>query len=311
MSSKAFFKNSSIAPRLFRRFSPTPHTFLEIWTTTCIVTNFGQDTAAKTSILVNPSNPQLSGTSNFPYFPRGGPVPKAAPTNTMHKDWQPLGYVSQWGGMEVGNGMLFPVSVIDGLVHLYGGWKLKMECQWHRLQAAKEDPCPVGTAVVTSAGRNDNKLATSFTHVVHTTPPFYTTTTTTTDDPTSAAIVTSQQLGSCYHAVMKQAIGAFHEKKSSITGTLNKARQQQQQDELRLAFPLLGSGCRGFPHEIAMEIAVSASLQACRDWSYHTTTTNDDDPFPVALVFGLLEEKHAERMVNMVEQAMKEHCMEA
>lgn len=33
----------------------------------------------------------------------GGPVPSLKP-KSMHKDWQPLGYVTQWGGMDVGDG---------------------------------------------------------------------------------------------------------------------------------------------------------------------------------------------------------------
>jgi hypothetical protein len=93
---------------------------IEIWTTNCIVNNFGKTTIANCSILINPSNAELSGVSNFTYFPRGGPVPEKI-SSSMHRDWQPLGYVSNWGGMEVGNGMLYPVSVVDGLVHQLGG----------------------------------------------------------------------------------------------------------------------------------------------------------------------------------------------
>ncbi len=33
----------------------------------------------------------------------GGPVPALKP-KSMHKDWQPLGFVSNWGGMDVGDG---------------------------------------------------------------------------------------------------------------------------------------------------------------------------------------------------------------
>jgi hypothetical protein len=68
-------------------------------------------------------------STNFPHFPRGGPVPDEKPM-AMHKDWQPLGcYVSQWGGMEVDHGMPYPVSVVDGLGHKYGGWRLNTTLQ--------------------------------------------------------------------------------------------------------------------------------------------------------------------------------------
>jgi hypothetical protein len=92
---------------------------VEVWSTTCIVTNFGgggetavsHDTNHKNgdndvhvdeeelsqtahpncSILINPSNPQLSGVQNFPYFPKGGPVPAAEVKSFSSKNWQPLG----------------------------------------------------------------------------------------------------------------------------------------------------------------------------------------------------------------------------
>ena len=41
-------------------------------------------------ILINPANPQLSGVSQFPYFPRGGPVPKKFPNKDAHHI---MGYV--------------------------------------------------------------------------------------------------------------------------------------------------------------------------------------------------------------------------
>ena len=31
--------------------------------------------------------------------------------------------------MDVGNGIIYPISVVDGLVYQLGGWKLKLECQ--------------------------------------------------------------------------------------------------------------------------------------------------------------------------------------
>jgi O-acetyl-ADP-ribose deacetylase (regulator of RNase III) len=156
MSSTALLK-PSIAPKLLHQFSRIGggSASIQVWTTTCIVTNFKQ----QANVLVNPSNPELSGVKNFPYFPKGGPVPKESP-RTMHKDWQPLGYVSSWGGMDIGDQMLFPVSVVDGLVHMYGGFWLHADC------ALKT--CPIGSAVRTRAGNLDWYEA-----IIHTTPPFY------------------------------------------------------------------------------------------------------------------------------------------
>ena len=39
-----------------------------------------------------------------------------------------MGYVSQWGGMDVGSGMMFSAETIDGLLHQLGGLRFRAEC---------------------------------------------------------------------------------------------------------------------------------------------------------------------------------------
>lgn len=46
---------------------------IEVYVTSCIVTNFSLSECKK--ILINSANQDLSGVSNFSYFPKGGPVP--------------------------------------------------------------------------------------------------------------------------------------------------------------------------------------------------------------------------------------------
>jgi hypothetical protein len=71
--SRAFYK-SKVAPTLLHAFDVgkgVNSSVIEVWNTTCIVTNFGKSThAPKCTILINPGNIQLSGVSKFPYFPR-------------------------------------------------------------------------------------------------------------------------------------------------------------------------------------------------------------------------------------------------
>ncbi|KAI2495710.1 Macro domain [Fragilaria crotonensis] len=222
--SKALYK-SGVQPELIHRFTAATSRSIEIWTTTCIVTNFRK----KATVLVNPSNPQLSGVKNFPYFPRGGPVPDEIP-RSMHKDWQPLGFVSQWGGMEVGSGMLYPVSVVDGLVHHLGGWRLQAECRLKAIMAKNSEACPVGHAVVTSSG--SGKLREFYEKIVHTTPPFFRYH----DNPQGA-------LGTCYENALHLAF----------------------KEGARVATPLLGAGARGFP----IDEAISVAATAAGDWSQH------------------------------------------
>ena len=214
---------STVRPHLIHRFTVATSRSIEIWTTTCIVTNFRK----QATILINPSNPQLSGVRNFPYFPRGGPVPHDRP-KSMHKDWQPLGFVSQWGGMEVGSGMLYPASVVDGLVHQLGGWRLEGECRLKSMMATNAEACPVGDAVVTSAG--SGKLRESYEKIVHTTPPFFQ-----------------------YHDNPKDALHSCY----------TKALQLAFKEGVCVATPLLGAGARGFPIDEAISVAATAAVEWC------------------------------------------------
>jgi O-acetyl-ADP-ribose deacetylase (regulator of RNase III) len=271
MSHKAFFK-AGVAPKMIYRLARGGRA-LEVWTTTCIVTNFGKQSAAACSILINPSNPELTGVKNFPYFPRGGPVPKESP-KSMHKDWQPLGFVSAWGGMDVGSGMLYSVSVVDGMVHQLGGWKLEAECTWKRMTSS-EKACPIGSAVQTTAG--DDRLKEQYNAIIHTSPPFFQHDA----DP-------ELKLQKCYESAVGLAFAGV----------------PSDTEPVRVATTLLGSGARGFPFEVAMEVAA----EACVKWCHAGTDTSSDtmsDGNTTAeqtLVFGLLEKDLAENFSEMIKQ---------
>jgi O-acetyl-ADP-ribose deacetylase (regulator of RNase III) len=227
------------------------------------VLNFGKTTDADCSVLINPANPQLSGVSKFPYFPRGGPVPQQQPTQYAHHI---MGQVSQWGGMEVGEGMLFPASVIDGMVHLYGGWHLEMALQWYRLSGNKNgnEACPVGTAVRTTAGQD--KLGEAYDSVIHTVPPFYRHVENPNDDPI-------ELLRQCYQSALDKL----------------------EPDDRRVATALLGAGCRGFP----LSEAISAATQATTDWC------RQNDKHDVTVAFGLLEDKWCQEMIDLLLETSK------
>jgi len=301
-ASKAFYK-SKVAPKLLHRFKAAARKSVtravEIWTTTCIVTNF-ETTKTTTdgkhtikSILINSSNEGLTGTSNFPYFPRGGPVPKL-PVTGMHKDWQPLGFVSTWGGMEVGTGMLYPVSVIDGLVHNHAGWKLQAELRWLRLKSSTPAPCPVGSAVRTTAG--DLMPLYYYDCIVHTTPPFYKYDT----DP-------EFKLAQCYQSAFATA---FDDDAATKT------------TQIRAAVPLLGSGARGFPYDPAITVAAQCAVQ----WLLQQQDVDNDDARITeesirgdegdvaenhasdashshhTVAFGLLEQELADQLANAIKE---------
>merc|ERR1712238_183859 len=86
-----------------------------------------------------------------------------------------MGYVSQWGGMELKDGMLFPFNVIDGLVHQLGGWRLALHCYMlpniNSGNNSGGEKCPIGNAVTTPPG--GTQLRQEYDTIVHTVPPFY------------------------------------------------------------------------------------------------------------------------------------------
>mmetsp|Transcript_10288 Transcript_10288/g.14539 ORF Transcript_10288/g.14539 Transcript_10288/m.14539 type:complete len:270 (+) Transcript_10288:104-913(+) len=258
--STAWYK-PNVLPKLLRSFprrlkDGTTQASVEVWNTTCIVTKFGKTVDPSCTVLINPSNPSLSGVKKFPYFPRGGPEPKEQPQKYEHHI---MGYVSQWGGMEVGSGMLFAANVVDGLIHQLGGWKLTFHIKMLPYMNGTEK-CPVGLAVATPPGGAD--LSQEYDNIVHTVPPFY-------DhhpEPRS-------YLGKCYKESLKLA------EKNIVTD-----------DRLRVACPLLGAGARGFPLEIALDVAA----QECIQWKKNSKKN-------VTLAFGIPEISTAEKLVAAIE----------
>lgn len=215
----AWYKPHAV-PKLLRAF-PSSRASIEVWNTTCIVRNFGKNRASRCSILVNPSNPSLTGVYKFDYFPRGGPQPTEPPRKDSHHI---MAYVSQWGGMDLKEGMLFTGNVVDGLVHELGGWPLRIQCMMQQEVA-------VGQAV--STGPGGSRLRQEYKRIIHTVPPFYKHH----DDP-------EIYLAECYRNTFRLAFS-----------------NDDSGESARVACPLIGAGGRGFPVETAIQIAATESVQ--------------------------------------------------
>ncbi len=287
--STAWFK-PKVAPRLIKSFpcrrkkrifekdaEDVIVSSVEVWNTTCIVTNFGrsqeqQSPAISQSILVNPSNPGLLGVRKFPYFPRGGPVPKQHPEKYEHHI---MGYVRRWGGMEVGKGMLFPFNVVDGLVHEMGGWKLAMHCFMLRSQNGEGEKCPVGRAVITPPGSSN--LQREYDSIVHTVPPFY-----------EYDCHPEEALTRCYHNSLKLCQEA--------------AGEIAESESVRFAFPLLGAGGRGFPPDKAIDIAARQSI-IWRNNAYNQSDPNARLPSMV-LAFGIPNMEIATKLADAISELL-------
>lgn len=223
------------------------------------------------SILINPANPDLSGPHKFPYFPKGGPEPKQQPQKDAHHI---MGYVTQWGGMEVGGGMMFAAAVVDGMVHQLGGMRLRAECKLKSALAMGSDACPVGTSVVTSPGGPE--LRAEYDSIVHTVPPFYS------HHPSGNV---DELLRSCYRTSFELAF--------CVGGTANQ----------RVAVPLLGAGCRGFPLDAAIQIAAEESVRWLNTIAVPSVDVNDEQEEEDVVAFGLLEDDVAAKLETAIEES--------
>jgi len=114
---KASGGESLIAMTLLKHWQITPNLQFAIHLTKCIVKNPPKHVhqEKRTRSLLVPTNPTLTSTTLFSYFQRGGSSLKSS------RILPPSGPSSQWGGMEAGSDMVYPVQTIDGLVYIHGG----------------------------------------------------------------------------------------------------------------------------------------------------------------------------------------------
>jgi O-acetyl-ADP-ribose deacetylase (regulator of RNase III) len=247
--------------------------------------------------------------------------------------------------------MLFPAAVIDGLVHQLGGKYLQIQCSsipeqvfshaYHNQQSAPEDwsatgttvknndrehvKCPVGTAVVTSAG--GEQLRAEYDNIVHTVPPFYKYPPTATPEMKQLLGVDAESLDqeswshellrSCYRHSFRLAFGCGQRNVDRNWGTLRNLleaigirKHSSLSENQRVAVPLLGAGCRGFPAAVAIEAAVAESVLWLNNESFHEdnmlTPQSPRDTEPV-VAFGLIETSDAEALATKLSEALQMH----
>ncbi|KAG7374939.1 macro domain containing protein [Nitzschia inconspicua] len=280
--STAWYRSGHV-PKMIQKWSflNSPSLHIEVWDTTCVVHNMtkqhnnsvagGGDSGGGSAgvasnsyhILLNPANPQLSGVSKFPYFPIGGPQPP--PGFEIQKDTHPImGYVSQWGGMEVGNGMMFASNVVDGLVHQLGGKELQRALQ-QVLEELGVTQLQEGQAVATTAQVGTFHKTTGYQYIIHAVPPFYQhqNNTTIIDDDSMVTTTTSEILAETYRNALQVATRLAPKIQQKMYSNQNHQHHDDDDNDdddddafrIRIATPLLGAGCRGFPTTVAIRVA--------------------------------------------------------
>jgi len=176
--------------------------------------------------------------------------------------------------MEIGTGMLYPVSVVDGMVHQLGGRALRFEIMLLPTKDRDENiKCPLGEAVVTTSGLFSTELSKEYAYIIHTAPPFY---------EHSPRGDPRKTLRNCYRNSLTKA--------SSLT--VDGAPP-------RVAVPLLGAGARGFPLNVAIEIAVCETVS----WCLEQCESNNDSNKVLYIAFGIPDERTADQVVKKFQES--------
>jgi len=266
------------------------------------------------SVLINPGNPSLSGVSKFSYFPIGGPEPRKH--FRIGKDSHPImGYVTSWGGMEVGKGMSFASNTVDGIVHQHGGKALARECQralslsaspvswwWERLKMAvtrgggEKDSdsdsysLPEGMAIATKAVGKDLQTASGYESLVHTVPPFFDQNYQEIEEEEEEQVVA--ELNDSFSSNAREdnnnnnnnnirehndfLLAECYRNSLLISSGIASPSSSSSPPILNIASPLLGAGCRGFPTERAIEIAANTTTNWMTSISRPTSTQQQE-----------------------------------
>ena len=319
----ALLDSFEMAGRLMLR-SSSRAAVLEWVTTPCVVTKPWSDISSGTNqsagaqrkpshvrtALINPANTALSGTA-LPYFPRGGPVPAPPPDAALQSSTR------GWGGMEAGDGLLYPAQAVDGVVHALGGAELRRrlnELPSHKIMAppaggdskhrtlVEEVRCAEGNAVVvTTAGCCE--LERMFDMICHTVPPFWprnqrNSTPDTCSDTSTDTSTWQRTMRSCYISSVNALVGA-----TAVSGLDSRA----DTPGLWIATPLLGAGARGAPVAAAAEAAVEGALRALGPMAAGTVDTSHVSARGLLLRFVLPELSASEVFGEAVKLAATHH----
>mmetsp|Transcript_15837 Transcript_15837/g.23308 ORF Transcript_15837/g.23308 Transcript_15837/m.23308 type:complete len:193 (-) Transcript_15837:223-801(-) len=189
--------------------------------------------------------------------------------------------------MDSVSSMLCPAQVIDGIVHRLGGGKLSVECQIISTFAMNNKACPTGSAVKTSLGNEE--LTQTHDVITHTAPPFF-------NQKDHHAL-----LKSCYQSAFKLAC-------ENVSNNVNGVQ--------KVACPLIGSGARGFPLDVAIDVAASESLK-WRDESVEKATeeksyddyhaTNGNSRQEQMLMFGMMESNVCEALIKAMQDRQNQN----
>jgi O-acetyl-ADP-ribose deacetylase (regulator of RNase III) len=163
--------------------------------------------------------------------------------------------------------------------------------------------CPEGQSVVTGPGGEQSDLARQYDYIIHTVPPFYNNTNNSNNTmPISDLKKTPEWLllRQCYQTSLElaEAIAA-----QTAATRCKGATDQDVPVVVRVACPLLGAGCRGFPLEVALSVAAASAVEWLQTTSKNVSENHPNNPnHPViVLAFGIPEPV----TVNLLSEALQ------
>ena len=162
----------------------------------------------------------------------------------------------------------------------------------------KISACPIGTTVYTTLACSE--LLEQYNAIIHTTPPFFL------HDENPI-----QLLDSCYQSALRLAATIpVHSK--------NNNSHHDASAELRVATPLLGAGARGFPMDVAIQVAAKASWRWLHEENSDVDLANVDagsdnsctnkvsETRKMTLSFGLLDPSWANDLLEAYTRLQQE-----
>jgi len=223
---------------LLKQWQVTNGLKFSIHLTKCIVKYPPSEVHEKkhTKSLLVPTNPILTSTTLFPYFQRGGKPITKIPLRPASAS------SSQWGGMDAGTGMVYPVQTVDGQVYSLGGpeyWsalanmRQQLQQSYKEARLSEDDKSDLPESLSCSAFGHLKTVG--YDHIIHVASPVF-----------KDGARSETWLRRCYE---RGFVGSgLYQKKNCEFGSQT------------LVVPLVGAGCRGWPLSQAANGVVESIL---------------------------------------------------
>ena len=176
--------------------------------------------------------------------------------------------------------------------------------------------CPEGQAVITGPGDKDSELARHYDQIIHTVPPFYKYSGAiklsddngikNVDDEVGGSRSSGNNIDPVW--ILRQCYGNSLNTVATSAHNLYEPSHSlhlpgQSEYLVRVACPLIGAGCRGFP----LEVAISVAANSASKWLHHGHSDKTISSLPITttnmtLAFGIPDPTTANLLAEALEK---------